>query len=46
MAKTKLSISLVRENVALTDIIKPGVQSVQLQNGQVLVVGSAGASSF
>lgn len=44
MAKTKLSISLVRENVALTDIIKPGVQSVQLQNGQVLYFKSNPAS--
>lgn len=44
MAKTKLSISLVRENVALTDIIKPRVQSVQLQNGHVLYFKSNPAS--
>lgn len=36
MAKTKLSISLVREKVELADIIKPGVQSVLLLNGQTL----------
>lgn len=45
MAKTKLSISLIRENIALPHVIKAGTLSVLLQNGTTLYYKSNPASN-
>lgn len=44
MAKTKLSISLIRENIPLAGVVKPGVSSARLQNGHTIYYKSAPAS--
>lgn len=36
MAKTKLSISLIKEGIPMGNVLKPGVSSLTLANGLIL----------